>query len=222
MSDAEEPAAIEQLNRRFEEAASAISKKQYSFEKFAYGPAAAAAAHLAHAESQGEMDRKKSVSRGWRRGVHGSAAAGAALCAAAVVQCLLLWRHLWPVDRCREVLRARAFKKAPPTVGAWRFAAPPVLFAAGVLFVSYAAASQCGEEDKKKKQRNAFALNGALILLLLALATMMMSSSFARDASLVVSWVRDVRQVEHRSEDREEESVCRSVARDIKNLSIRP
>jgi hypothetical protein len=223
-ADEKDPIAIKKLNERMEEASKLIQASQQSFEKFSYEPAIAAASLAAHQESQREMDERRDRNRAWKRETHGLAAAGGAMCALAAAQCLFMWNHLWPVDRCREVLRARGRAEMPRAVGSWRFAAPPILFAAGFACVAIVAAAQWRERDANKRQRNAFALYAATALLAVALATIAIGAAFARDASVVVAWVRAERRAPRaaRAGDPEETSVCRSVAREIQNLSIQP
>jgi hypothetical protein len=221
-SEQEEPQIIRKLNDKIEETYVSIRNTNRTFEKFSFEPAMAAAAAVAHRESQSGMDRARRLDRAWRKETHGAAAAGAAACALAVALALAGWNHLWPVDRCREVLRARRGASMPAAVAPWRFVGPPSLFLVGLACVAAAAGAQWRETDPHRRQRNAFALYAAALVLAAVGPVMLFSASFARDASVVVAWLRRARPTAAEDRDAEEQSVCKRVARDIQTRSIQP
>jgi hypothetical protein len=219
VADQDDQAQIRAINAHMERLRATMKASQSAFEVFAFAPAMTSTSALAHQQSAQDMDEKRRVRNKWNKHVHGAAAAGALLCCLAMVMSHLMWKHLWNVDRCRQVLRARSVLAAaprPPRV--WRFVVPPLLFATGLALVSAAVVQQMAETNAARKQRNEFALYTAVALFALAFASQVISASFAQDASAVVLWARQARP----RVPQKEESICKSVARQIENESIRP
>ena len=216
LSDEDDAESIERLNARISD----ISKKQpeRSFERFDMRVSALAGSRAAHASSENRIRKNRAETRIWRFDIHGVAALGATLCICSVAAAVLLWKHLWPVDRCRQVLRGRGIASASAPAQ-WRFASPCLLLLFGLALCIWPLFVQLRTNNRTVVQRNIFSLAGAVFLLFISLFAQFISASFARDASAVVAWAHSRGNKLNRVSGN---SVCASVVGDIQRRSIKP
>jgi hypothetical protein len=218
----EESVDISDLNKRLADEIKKIAeldRSKRTFETFSMENAATIGAAAAHDESARRAHERRTDMRCWRHADHTVAIVGVVLVCTGSFAALLLWKHLWPVDRCRAVLRAggrRSFAARPEAP--WRFILPPIAGIVGFAMLCICSFRQATYQ-KQKQQRNAYSIFLSAFLSILSTAGLAISASFAWDASIVVSATR---KSPYPIRIGRADSVCASVHTRIQSLDIRP